>query len=166
VADGTRVGAEKLDQHTQLPAGLLARPEEDSQYPEREQLVIRDRQEQQRASEEGGCLWVPKLLLVSRSSILPSGLVHSFVCLFVRYQENNIKGTSRVCGMLRWKLSWLNVASWQAGRRLGRRPGGQSPVSTCFCAYVLEVLKEDVTKDVTASEEQCLVEFRLPFPLL
>lgn len=54
VADGTRVGAEKLDQHTQLPAGLLARPEEDSQYPEREQLVIRDRQEQQRASEEGG----------------------------------------------------------------------------------------------------------------
>lgn len=54
VADGTRVGAEKLDQHTQVPAGLLARPEEDSQYPEREQLVIRDRQEQQRASEEGG----------------------------------------------------------------------------------------------------------------
>lgn len=54
VADGTRVGAEKLDQHTQLPAGLLARPEEDSQYPEREQLVIRDRQEQQRAAEEGG----------------------------------------------------------------------------------------------------------------
>ena len=32
----------------------MARPEEDSQYPEREQLVIRDRQEQQRASEEGG----------------------------------------------------------------------------------------------------------------
>lgn len=54
VADGTRVGAEKLDQHTQVPAGLLARPEEDSQYPEREQLVIRDRQEQQRAAEEGG----------------------------------------------------------------------------------------------------------------
>uniref|UniRef100_A0A8C6HQ28 Golgi membrane protein 1 n=1 Tax=Mus spicilegus TaxID=10103 RepID=A0A8C6HQ28_MUSSI len=54
VADGTRVGAEKLDQHTQVPAGLLARPEEDSRYPEREQLVIQDRQEQQRAAEEGG----------------------------------------------------------------------------------------------------------------
>ncbi|XP_021070893.1 Golgi membrane protein 1 [Mus pahari] len=53
-ADGTRVGAEKLDQHTQAPAGLLARPEEDSQYPEREQLVIRDSQEQQHAAEEGG----------------------------------------------------------------------------------------------------------------
>ncbi|XP_021035542.1 Golgi membrane protein 1 [Mus caroli] len=54
VADGTRVGGEKLDQPTQVPAGLLARPAEDSQYPEREQLVIRDSQEQQHAAEEGG----------------------------------------------------------------------------------------------------------------
>ncbi|GAB1298269.1 Golgi membrane protein 1 [Apodemus speciosus] len=51
--DGAHVRAEKLDQHTQAPAALLARPE-DSQYPEREQLVIRDGQKQQRAAEKGG----------------------------------------------------------------------------------------------------------------
>ncbi|XP_052013381.1 Golgi membrane protein 1 isoform X2 [Apodemus sylvaticus] len=50
--DGARVRAEKLDQHTQAPVALLARPE-DSQNPEREQLVIRDGQEQPRAAEEG-----------------------------------------------------------------------------------------------------------------
>ncbi|XP_031215362.1 Golgi membrane protein 1 [Mastomys coucha] len=54
VVDGTHVEAKKLNQRTQLPAALLARPEEDSQYPEREQLVIRDGQEHQHAAEEGG----------------------------------------------------------------------------------------------------------------
>lgn len=49
--DGTRVGAEKLDQNIQVPGALLARPEE---FPERDQLVIRGGQEQQRAAEEGG----------------------------------------------------------------------------------------------------------------
>lgn len=51
--DGARVRAEKLDQHTRAPVALLAKPE-DSQYPEREQLVIRDGQKQQHAAEEGG----------------------------------------------------------------------------------------------------------------
>lgn len=50
---GARVRAEKLDQHTGEPVALLARPE-DSQYPEREQLVVRDGREQPRAAEEGG----------------------------------------------------------------------------------------------------------------
>ncbi|XP_063132806.1 Golgi membrane protein 1 isoform X2 [Rattus norvegicus] len=45
--DGTRVGAEKLDQNIQVPGALLARPEEDSQFPERDQLVIRGGQESQ-----------------------------------------------------------------------------------------------------------------------
>ncbi|XP_034366809.1 Golgi membrane protein 1 isoform X1 [Arvicanthis niloticus] len=54
VVDGTLVGTEKLDQNTQAPVALMARPEEEPQYPEREQLVIRDGQEQQHAAEEGG----------------------------------------------------------------------------------------------------------------
>ncbi|XP_034366810.1 Golgi membrane protein 1 isoform X2 [Arvicanthis niloticus] len=52
VVDGTLVGTEKLDQNTQAPVALMARPEEEPQYPEREQLVIRDGQEQQHAAEE------------------------------------------------------------------------------------------------------------------
>lgn len=65
--DGTRVGAEKLDQNIQVPGAQLARPVEDSQFPERDQLVIRGGQEPQRdqlvlrggqepqrAAEEGG----------------------------------------------------------------------------------------------------------------
>lgn len=73
--DGTRVGAEKLDQNIQVPGAQLARPVEDSQFPERDQLVIRGGQEPQRdqlvrggqepqrAAEEGGWggwLWVPR----------------------------------------------------------------------------------------------------------
>ncbi|KAL1784605.1 Golgi membrane protein 1 [Sigmodon hispidus] len=49
--DDTLVGAGKLHQITQVPAALLARPEEDL-YPERDQLVIRDEQEKQHAAED------------------------------------------------------------------------------------------------------------------
>ncbi|KAM4877881.1 Golgi membrane protein 1 [Thomomys bottae] len=52
---GTRafVGADKNGQITQAPAALLARPaDQDPEDPEREQLVIRDGQEEQDASEE------------------------------------------------------------------------------------------------------------------
>ncbi|XP_028627935.1 Golgi membrane protein 1 [Grammomys surdaster] len=52
--NGTHVGAKKLDENAQAPLALMVRPEEDSQYPEREQLVIHDGQEQQHAAEEGG----------------------------------------------------------------------------------------------------------------
>ncbi|XP_051028743.1 Golgi membrane protein 1 [Acomys russatus] len=52
--DGIPVGAGKPDPNTQVPAARLARPEEDSEYPEREQLVIRDGQEEQHAAEKGG----------------------------------------------------------------------------------------------------------------
>ncbi|XP_052582839.1 Golgi membrane protein 1 isoform X1 [Peromyscus californicus insignis] len=49
--DGTLGGAGKPHM-TQGPAALLARPE-DSQYPDRDQLVIQDEQEKQHAAEEG-----------------------------------------------------------------------------------------------------------------
>uniref|UniRef100_A0A8C8U880 Golgi membrane protein 1 n=1 Tax=Peromyscus maniculatus bairdii TaxID=230844 RepID=A0A8C8U880_PERMB len=49
--DGTLGGAGKPPPMTQGPAALLARPE-DSQYPDRDQLVIRDEQKQH-AAEEG-----------------------------------------------------------------------------------------------------------------
>lgn len=95
--DGARVRAEKLDQHTRAPVALLAKPE-DSQYPEREQLVIRDGQKQQHAAEEGGWLWVPRLQLVSTSSVSSGGPVHSFVYLFIikRTKFLSVGLTSRV----------------------------------------------------------------------
>ncbi|XP_055485114.1 Golgi membrane protein 1 isoform X2 [Psammomys obesus] len=56
--DGMPVGAGNPDRNIQppaarLPAAGLARPEEDSEYPERDQLVIRDGQEEH-AAEKGG----------------------------------------------------------------------------------------------------------------
>ncbi|XP_021503461.1 Golgi membrane protein 1 isoform X1 [Meriones unguiculatus] len=56
--DGMPVGAGNPDANiqlpaAQLPAARLARPEEDSEYPERDQLVIRDGQEEH-AAEKGG----------------------------------------------------------------------------------------------------------------
>ncbi|XP_005355363.1 Golgi membrane protein 1 isoform X1 [Microtus ochrogaster] len=47
----TPVGAGKAQQIAQGPAALLAKPE-DSQYPERYQLVVQDGQEKQHAAEE------------------------------------------------------------------------------------------------------------------
>lgn len=49
----TPVGAGRPQQIAQGPAALLAKPE-DSQYPERYQLVVQDGQEKQHAAEEGG----------------------------------------------------------------------------------------------------------------
>lgn len=49
----TPVGAGRPPQLAQGPAALLAKPE-DSQYPERYQLVVHDGQEKPRAAEEGG----------------------------------------------------------------------------------------------------------------
>ncbi|CAH6796311.1 Golm1 [Phodopus roborovskii] len=48
---GTVGGAGKL-QSTQVPAALLARPQKDSQYPERYQLAIQEEQKKQLAAEE------------------------------------------------------------------------------------------------------------------
>lgn len=49
--NGTVVGAGEL-QITPVPAGLLAKPQKDAQYPDRYQLVIQEGQEKQRAAEE------------------------------------------------------------------------------------------------------------------
>ncbi|CAO2596183.1 Golgi membrane protein 1, partial [Lemmus lemmus] len=49
--NGTPAGAGRPHQIAQVPAALLARPEE-SQYPKRYQLVVQDGQEKQHAAEE------------------------------------------------------------------------------------------------------------------
>ena len=49
----TPAGAGRAQQIAQGPAALLAKPE-DSQYPERYQLVVQDEHEKQHAAEEGG----------------------------------------------------------------------------------------------------------------
>lgn len=51
--DDTPVGAGRPQQIARA-AALLAKPE-DSQYPERYQLVVQDGPEKQHAAEEGGC---------------------------------------------------------------------------------------------------------------
>ncbi|KAK7812009.1 hypothetical protein U0070_018569 [Myodes glareolus] len=58
----TPVGAGRPPQLAQGPAALLAKPE-DSQYPERYQLVVQDEQEKPRAAEEGESMVVDSPVL-------------------------------------------------------------------------------------------------------
>lgn len=72
--DGIPVGAGKPEPNTQVPAAPSAR-HEDSEYPERDQLVIRGGQEEQHAAEKGG--W----LLGSQASCQALGFLHSLSAL-------------------------------------------------------------------------------------